>query len=84
MNMIGLPRVSQRGLTLALAGLAAVAAMKFYYVEEMLAALALFTVLFGCVEAALVLLYTLDRAGRAALGFIELRAREFVQHARGC
>lgn len=74
---------SRKGLTLALLGLAAMAAIRFYYAEEMLAALALFTVLFGCLEAALVVLYLVDRAGRAALDFVELRSRVALQHTLG-
>ena len=82
-NMFRSLRVSRKGFVMALLGLAALVAMRSYYVEEMLAALALFTVLFGCAEALLLLLYGLDRVGGAAVEFIELRMRELLQHARG-
>jgi hypothetical protein len=65
-----------------LMGFAAIVAMRFYYVREMLAALVLFSALFGSVAAALALLFILDRAGRAATEFLELRWKEALQHAR--
>lgn len=61
---------------------AAFAASRIYYLQEMLAALILFAVLFSSVAALLLLLFVLDRAGEATLGFLELRAREALQHAR--
>ena len=64
------------------AAVAGVAAMRLYYVQEMLAALILFAILFGCVAVVLLLLLMLDRAGQAVLEFLELRGREVLQHAR--
>lgn len=55
--------------------------MRFYYVREMLAALVLFSVLFGFVAAALALLFTIDRASRVATEFIELHGKKALQYA---
>jgi hypothetical protein len=77
--------VSLKALKLAFVGfvvVAGVAAMRLYYVQEMLAALILFTILFGCVAVVLFLLFTLDRAGQTVLEFLELRGKEVLQHAR--
>lgn len=73
---------SQKALVVILIALAAFAATRIYYLQEMLAALILFAVLFSSVAALLFLLFLLDRAGKATLGFLELRAREGLQHAR--
>ena len=59
----------------------AIVAMRFYYVREMFAALVLFSALFACVAAALVLLFIIDRATRAASEFIEVRGKQALQHA---
>lgn len=77
-----LKSVSQKALKWILIGAAAVAATQLYYVQEMLAALVLFAVLFSCIAAVLLILFILDRAGRATLEFLELCAREVLQHAR--
>jgi hypothetical protein len=63
------------------ATVAGVAAMRVYYVREMLAALVLFTILFGCVAVVFLMLFTLDRASQALLEFLELRAKEVLRHA---
>jgi len=63
-------------------GLAVLAAMQFYYVQEMLAALILFTALFGSIVTALFLLFVLDRAGEAVLHLFELHVKNLLQHAR--
>ena len=75
-------RVFQRAPKWILVGVAAIAALRFYYVREMLAALVLFSAVFVCVAAALAVLIILDRAGCAATEFLELRGKEAVQHAR--
>jgi hypothetical protein len=77
--------ISLKALKLTFVGFAAVAgvaAMRLYYVQEMLAALILFAILFGCFAVVLLLLYTLDRAGQAVLEFLELRGKEVLKHAR--
>lgn len=77
-----LKSVSPKALKWILIGSAAVAATQLYYVQEMLAALILFAVLFSCIAVVLLVLFILDRAGRATLEFLELRAKEVLQHAR--
>lgn len=73
---------SQKALAVILIGLAAFAATRIYYLQEMLAALILFAVLFSSVAALLLLIFIVNRAGEATLGFLELRTREALQHAR--
>jgi len=73
--------VSLKALKLTFVGfvvVAGVAAMRLYYV----AALILFTILFGCVAVVLFLLFILDRAGQTVLEFLGLRGKEVLQHAR--
>ena len=75
-------RASEKAAKGIFIGATAMVAMRFYYVREMLAALVLFSVLFGCAAAVLALLFILDRAGRAATEFLELRGKGALQHAR--
>jgi hypothetical protein len=77
-----LKSVSQKAVKWILIGLAASVALQIYYVQEMLAALVLFAVLFSCIAAVLLLLFILDRASRATFEFLG-RAREVLQHTRG-
>jgi hypothetical protein len=65
-----------------LLGLAALVAVQIYYVQEMLAALLLFSVAFALVGAVLLILFTLDRASQWALGWTEVRAVGAVRVAR--
>lgn len=74
--------VSEKAAKGILIGVTALVATRFYYVREMLAALVLFSVLFGCVATVLAMLFIMDRAARAATEFFELRGREALQHAR--
>jgi hypothetical protein len=60
-----------------------IAATRSYYIQEMLAALVLFTVLFSVVAGALLLLILLDRGGAAVLGFLESRGKAVLQQAWG-
>jgi len=75
-------RISEKAAKGMLIGVTAMVAMRFYYVREMVAAFVLFSVLFGCVAAALALLFILDRATGAATEFLELRWKGALQHAR--
>ncbi len=75
--------VFQKALIVIGIGSAAFAASRLYYLQEMLAALILVAVLFACVAAVLLVLFILDRAGEATLGFLELRAKEALHVARG-
>jgi hypothetical protein len=52
-----------------------------FYVQEMLAALILFAVLFSCVAAVVLTLFLLDRAARSTIEFLELRVTEALHHA---
>ena len=80
--MFSCRRVSEKAAKWILIGITVMVATRFYYVREMLAALLFFSVLFGCVAAALTLLFILDRASRAAREFVEARGKEALQHAR--
>ena len=80
--MFSCKRACETAAEWILIGVAAILAMRFYYVREMLAALALFSVLFGCVAAMLAVLFIFDRAGRAATEFLELRWKGALQQAR--
>lgn len=84
--MFGSLPTSQKTLKWILTGsaaAAAVAATRLYYVQEMLAALLLFAVVFSCVAGALLVLFLLDRAGEAVLGFLESRGKALLQYAWG-
>lgn len=70
-----------KALMLVLLGSAVFAASQSYYMREMFAALLLFSVLFSAVAAVLLLLFLLDRAGEAAILFLELHAKGLLQHA---
>lgn len=77
-----LKQVSQRMVKWILIGFIAVVSMRFYYVQEMLAALALFAALFSCVAAVLLILFLLDRACETVLGFLKLHRKTVLQHGR--
>lgn len=77
-----LKSVSLKQLRWILVGSAGIAATRFYYVREMLAALILFTLLFGCIATVVLLLLILDWAGEAMLEFLELHAKYVLRYAR--
>lgn len=56
-------------------------AMRFYNVEEMLAALVLLAVLIRCTAVVVLLLFMLGRAGEALIAFTELCGRKLMHHA---
>jgi hypothetical protein len=58
-----------------LLGLAAFVALQIYFVQEMLAALMLFTGLFILFALAALVLYLIDRAGQWGLGWARRQAR---------
>jgi hypothetical protein len=76
-----LKSIYQRQVKWILVGAAAVAATRFYYVQEMLAALVLFAVLFSCIAAVLLLVVMLDRVGQTVFEFLAFHAKEVLQHA---
>ena len=64
-------------------GLAALAAAQLYYVQEMLAALLIFSVLFVIASVVALVLYLLDRAGESALDWAEphtVKAAHAIAH----
>ena len=61
-----------------LAGCAVLVASRVYYIEEMVAALVLFAVLFSCIAAVALLLIVLGRGGEAILGFVEWHAKNLL------
>jgi hypothetical protein len=73
---------SQKAWKWILIAAAVAMAAQFYYVREMLAALILLAVLFSCIAAAMLVLFLLDQAGGAMLGFLELQCKTVLQYAR--
>jgi cytosine/uracil/thiamine/allantoin permease len=63
-------------------GLVAFVALQVYFVQEMLAALALFTGVFVIFAIIALALYLVDRAGQWSLGWAGQRARPALQLAR--
>jgi hypothetical protein len=72
---------SKKALTWVLIGLAAIAVLKLYYVQEMLAALVLFAILFGSIATVLMFLFILDRASQTLLHLLEPRAKHLLKHS---
>ena len=64
------------------AGLAAFVALQIYFVQEMLAALMLFTGVFIIFAIVAVVIYLVDRAGQWSIGWAGDRARPAMQLAR--
>lgn len=84
--MFGQASVSHKTLKWILIGTAAIAAgaaTRLYYVQEMLAALVLFTVLFSFVAGTVLLLVILDRGGEAVLGLLESRGKALLEYVWG-
>ena len=63
-------------------GLAALAALQLYFVQEMLAALFLFTVLFIAVAAVVLILWLLDRVSQETVAWAEPQTRQLARLAR--
>ena len=57
------------------------AAFNIYYVQELLAALALFTVLFGCLSAAFLLISLMERGASTCIGFAHTHARQILHRS---
>ncbi len=66
----------------ALLSLAALAAIRLYQVQEMIAALAIFSVLFALAAGAVLMLFLLDRAGQRTLAWAAPRTTHVAQTAR--
>lgn len=65
-----------------LLGLAALAAIWLYQVQEMIAALAIFSVLFALAAGAVLTIFLLDRAGQRTLAWAGPRTTHVAQTAR--
>jgi hypothetical protein len=65
-----------------LLGLAALAAIRLYQVQEMIAALAIFCVLFALAAGAVLTLFLLDRAGERTLTWAAPHMMRIAQAAR--
>ncbi len=63
-------------------GLAALAALQIYFVRELMAALALFSVLFAVVATVALVVYLFDRAGQRTLAWAEPKTIGAVRLAR--
>ena len=63
-------------------GLAAFVALQLYFVQAMLAALMLFTAVFGVLAVVALVLYLIDRIGQWGLGWAERHAQPVTQLAR--
>ena len=63
-------------------GLVAFVALQVYFVQEMLAALMLFTGVFAIIAVVALLLYLVDRAGQWSIGWAGQLVRPAVQVAR--
>jgi hypothetical protein len=60
-------------------GLAALAAIQLYYVQEMIAALILFSILFALVAGVALVLFLLDRASQRTLAWAEPRTARLAR-----
>jgi uncharacterized membrane protein YcfT len=63
-------------------GLAAFAALQVYLVQELVAAMVLFSVMFAIVAVAALLIYLFDRAGQRTLEWAEPQTARAAQAAR--
>jgi len=63
-------------------GLAALAAVQLYFVQEMMAALVLFSVLFAVASAVVVLVYLFDRASQRAMAWAESQGMLAARYAQ--
>ena len=61
---------------------AALAAVQLYFVQEMLAALFIFTIVFAVVASVFLMLWLIDRAGQRTLAWAEPQTRELARLAR--
>ena len=64
-------------------GLAAVPAIHFYYVQEMIAALIMFSVVFAGAATVALIIFLLDRAGQQAMTWAEASVARLVHRGKG-
>jgi len=72
----------KKWMWIAVPALAGIAALQMYFVQEMIAALFLFTVLFVIVAAIVLVLWLVDRAGQRTVAWAEPQTRHVAQLAR--
>jgi hypothetical protein len=63
--------------------LTALIAIRHFYVQELIAALIIFSALFACLAVVVFLILLLDQACQAALDPVEIHARGFGRALRG-
>ena len=66
-----------------LMGLVAVPAIRFYYVQEMIAALIIFSVLFVGVSMVVLIVFVLDRASQHAMNWAETGITRLLHRGKG-
>ena len=66
-----------------LAAAAAVPAIRLYYIQELIAALMLFSVLFVGVATVVLIIFLLDRASQHVVTWVEAGVARLVHRARG-
>jgi uncharacterized membrane protein len=72
----------KKWLWIAVPAVAGIAALQMYFVQEMIAALFLFTLLFVIVAAIVLVLWAVDRAGQRTVAWAEPQTRHVAQLAR--
>jgi len=78
----GLRKLSKRLVpAVLLVFLFVILAIRFYYVQEVIAALAIFSLLFAVVAAAVLVIYLIDRARQRTLDWAEPHATHMTQAA---
>jgi hypothetical protein len=63
-------------------GLAVLAALQFYYVQEMIAAFVVLAVIFAVIAGAGLLVFLVDRASERTLGWVETSALALLHSVR--
>ena len=64
-------------------GLVAVPAIRFYYVQEMIAALIIFSVLFVGLSMVVLIVFVLDRASQHAMNWAETGITRLLHRGKG-
>jgi hypothetical protein len=64
-------------------GLTALPAIHFYYVQEMIAALIMFSVVFAGAATVVLIIFLLDRAGQHAMTWAEASVARLVHRGKG-
>ena len=64
-------------------GLAALVAVQMYFVQELLAALIMFTAVFAVLAVAAVVLFVIDRVGQRTIALVEPQTKQAAGQAAG-